>query len=98
MLVVIKHPNVMRLSGGKTVTFLIDSEAIDNIIDKCSYSEPSSFVELKPASKSLYAFGQTSCLPLLGQFNAVTVQGFSADTTIFVFDGNACNLIKHRYC
>ena len=88
-------PKCSAIIGGKTVSFLIDSGAVNNVIDKCTYNMISSEVSLQPATKKLYAFGQSSPLTLLGEFNAkITINNYAITATFFVFDGDACNLIS----
>ena len=90
-----KTPKCQATLGDKTVTFLIDSGAVDNVIDKHTYELLSNGIALQPATKSLYAFGQSSSLPLLGQFTAdITVNSHTTNATFYVFDGSACNLMS----
>ncbi|XP_067943281.1 uncharacterized protein [Watersipora subatra] len=90
-----KAPKCSALLDGRKITFLIDSGAVDNIIDKNTYNTMSGYVDLQPPSKRLFAFGQSTPLDLLGQFSArITVKSVSTDATFFVFNGNACNLIS----
>jgi len=64
------------------VTFLIDSGVVDNVIDKHTYELLSNDIVLQPATKNFYAFGQSTPLPLLGQFCAkITVNSH----TYFMF-------------
>jgi len=52
-------------------------------------------IVLQPATQSLYAFGQSTALPLLGQFCAeTTVNSYTSNPTFNVFDGSACNLMS----
>jgi len=88
-------PKRTVLLNGKTVTFLIDSGAVDNIIDRNTYKFICDSVALQPASKSLYAFGQSKPLRMLGQFSTnVSCNNNCVNTVFYVFDGNACNLMS----
>jgi len=52
-------------------------------------------IVLQPTTKSLYAFGQSTPLPLLVQFCAnITVNSHTSKAIFYVFDGRACNLVS----
>lgn len=90
-----KTPKCNGIIRGKTVSFLIDSGAVDNVVDIRTYHELGNDIQLKPATKRLYAFGQSIPLVLLGQFDALITVGSNKTTaTFFVFDGDACNLLS----
>ena len=90
-----KTPKCKGIIRGKSVSFLIDSGAVDNVVDIRTYHELGNDIQLKPATKKLYAFGQSIPLALLGQFDAsITVNDNTITATFFVFDGNACNLLS----
>lgn len=80
--------------GGKTVSFLVDSGAADNVIDTTTYTQLHDNVTLQPTRKQLFAFGQTTPLKMIGQFLAeISVNGSTTNAVFYVFDGKACNLL-----
>ncbi|XP_067944976.1 uncharacterized protein [Watersipora subatra] len=88
-------PTCTASMAGISVTFLVDSGAVDNVLDRQTYDILRNSVVLQPTTKKLFAYGQCAPLRMLGQFNLnVSVDSKTVNATFYVFDGIACNLLS----
>ena len=81
--------------GGKTVKCLIDSGAVVNVIDTCSFNQLED-ISISPTSKRIYGYRSTEPLPVVGKFEAEvksSVTGKSKVTQFCVVGGSDGNLI-----
>lgn len=80
---------------GKNIPFVVDSGAAANIVSRDVYESIKDKVELKKPYKTLYAFGQSKPLDILGQFSTnLSVEDKCTQAMFFVFNGKSSNLMS----
>ena len=80
---------------GESVPFIVDSGAVTNIISRETYELIKDNVTLAKTSKTLYAFGQSKPLKMMGQFETdLCVNSKKVRAIIFVFNGKSSNLLS----
>ena len=82
---------------GREHSVLFDSGAPINLIDRASYEQCGSTLQLTQNKTRLYSYGYTTPIPLLGKFTGEIRHGDQSTTAdIYVVKGRGCSFISYE--